>query len=200
MRSQDCLNGKEYEGNYPGVVGSAYFLAATDWGTGDIVYDGYTYKNVKIRYDLYKDAVIIPLYQSFLKISLLSDRVASFGLFGHFFIYVKSDPKTVDPVKEGFYDELYGGKIQVLCRRSETIQQDHNIEGITTYFSSSVDYYLFKNNQYFPVNSKGEFLDALKDKKKQVRQFMTANKIKFKKATKEQDMAKVAEYYDHLSD
>jgi hypothetical protein len=192
-------NGEEYDGYYPGIVGNAYFLDATGWGTGTVTVDGYTFKNVKIRYDLYKDLVIVPLYNSFLTISLLNERLGSFDVFGHHFIYIKNNPAVTGAVHSGIYDELYGGKIQVLCKRSKSIQQDHGTNAITTYFLYSADYYIFKNNQYFTVSSKGDMLAVLKDKKRQLQQFIRSNKLKFNKTGKEQAMAKVAEYYDRIS-
>jgi hypothetical protein len=193
-------NGEEYIPNYAGVKGNPYFNNATDWGTGNITYDGYQYKNVKIRYDLYKDEVIIPLYKSAIQIILLNNKMESFDLFGHHFIYIKNTPGIVGAVPAGFYDELYGGKIQVLCKKSENLQQDHSLDNITSYFLPTINYYVFKGNEYFVVNSKSEFLDAMKDKKKDLQQFIKTNKIKFNNDNKEQAMARVAEYYDHLSE
>lgn len=190
-------NGEKYEFYDPAIKGNPYFMLATDWNTGTIVYDGFTYTNVKIRYDLYKDLLIIPLYKSFLKMSLINDKVSSFDLLEHHFIYIKSGTS----VKAGYYDQLYAGKIQVLCKRDESIQQEHGFNGaITSYFLPLTDYYIYKNGTYTTVNSKGAFLDVLKDKKKDIQQFIRVNRLKFKKGDKEQAMVKVAAYYDHLTD
>ena len=191
-------NGEEYDGYYPGITGNAYFMDEPDWSVGSLVYDGYTFKNIKIRYDIYIDRAIIPLYNSFLKIGLLNERLTSFDAFGHHFIYIKDTP--LSPIKTGIYDELYGSdKIKALCKQSKSIQQDQNSSGITSYFFPSVSYYIFKNNQYFTVSSKGDVLDVFKDKKRQLQQFIRSNKLKFNKSGKEEAMAKVAEYYDHIS-
>jgi hypothetical protein len=192
-------NGKAYNGDYAGVTGNANFNDAADWTSGNISYDGYLYKNVKIKYDLFKDLVVIPLYNSYLKISLINEKLTGFDIFGHHFICIKNNPAAINPVATGIYDQLYGGKVQVLCKRDKSLQQDHSGTTITSYFSYADNYYVFKNNQYFPANSRGEFLDAFKDKKKELQQFIRANGLKFRKNDKEQVMAKVAEYYDHIS-
>jgi len=192
-------NGKEYHGDYPGITGSANFNDAADWSLGNVFYDGYLYKNVKIQYDLYKDLIVIPAYSSYLKISLINQKLTGFDIFGHHFIYIQNNPAIDGTVHSGIYDELYSGKIHVLCKRSKSIQQDHGTNAITTYFVYSADYYIFKNNHYFTVSGKGDFLDVLKDKKKELQQFIRTNKLKFNKSGKENAMAKVAEYYDHIS-
>jgi len=143
--------------------------------------------------------LVIMLYQSELTISLLGDKLTSFDVFGHHFIYVKNNPAAINAVKPGIYEELYGGKTLVLKKWDRSIQQDHSLAAIGTYFSTAIDYYVYNNNAYFSANSKGEFLDALKDKKQNVQQFIRANKIKFKKDTKETAMARVAAYYDQIS-
>ena len=192
-------NGEEYEGSYPGVTGNAYFLDAADWGTGNIVYDGYTYKNIKLQFDINTGEVVIPVYNNYLKMRLISERISSFDLFGHHFIYLKKNPAILGSVSTGFYDELYDGKIQVLCSRSKSIQQEHSNATITSFFYPAINYYVFKNSQYFAVNGNSSFLAVFKDKKRDVQQYIKANDIKFKKDTREKDMARVAEYYDHLT-
>ena len=189
-------NGEKYEFYDPAIKGNPYFMLATDWNQGTIVYDGFTYKNVSIRYDLYKDMLVIPLYKSFLKMSLISEKVASFDVLGHHFIYIK----TGASVNAGFYDELYGGKIQLLCKRDESIQNEHMFNGsIDAYFLPAVGYYIYKDGVYIAVNSKSAFLNALKDKKKSVQQYIRANKLKLNKNDKELAMVAVAAYYDHLT-
>jgi hypothetical protein len=154
---------------------------------------------VKIKYDLYKDLLVIPLYGSYLKMSLINDKLTGFDILGHHFIYLKSIQGAINPVPAGIYDQLYAGKIQILCKRDKSLQQDHGMNTITNYFSYSASYYILKNNQYFAVSGKGDFLDVLKDKKKELQKFIRTNKLKFNKSDKEQAMAKVAEYYDHIS-
>lgn len=192
-------NGKEYNGDYQGVTGNANFNDATDFNTGNVLYDGFLYKNVKIKFDLYKDLLVIPLYNSYLKISLINDKLTCFDVLGHHFIYIKNDPAVINPVSPGIYDELYGGKVQVLCKRDKSLQQDHSGTSITSYFAYTENFFIFKNNQYFPANGRGEFLNVFKDKKRELQQFIRTNKLKFNKSGKEQAMAKVAEYYDHIS-
>jgi hypothetical protein len=193
-------NGREYNFYPPSLKGTAYFMDVHDWGPGSVFYDGYLYKNVDILYDLYKDELVTPLYKSFLKIHLLNERVKYFDLMGHHFVYLVKDPTNPTSVNFGYYDQLYAGKIQVLARHSKSIQTSIEYTGaINSYFSPSNDYYIFKNGLYYSVNSEGSFLDVLKDRKKELRQFIKANKIKFRKQ-RENAMAKVAAYYDTLTD
>jgi hypothetical protein len=193
-------NGKEYNAYDRNFIGNAYLMDIDEWHTGTVLYDGYVYKNIQLRYDLYKDAVIVFLYKSSLLVSLPSEKVASFDVLDHHFINIKNNPAVPSSVKTGFYDELYSGKTQVLARRMKDLQNQTDIAGgIKSYFRPTVDYYVLKNGEYYTVNSKSTFLDVFKDKKKEIQQFIKSNSIKFKK-TQEQAMVKIAAYYDHITD
>jgi hypothetical protein len=189
-------NGERYEFYDPAIKGNPYFMLAADWNPGTIVYDGFTYKNVSIRYDLYKDMLVIPLYKSFLKMSLINEKVTSFDVLGHHFIYIK----TGTSINAGFYDELYGGRIKFLCKHDISIQTEHTFNGgIDSYFLPAIDYYIYKDGEYTAVNSKGTFLTVLKDKRKSLLQYIRANKLKFNKTDKERAMVALTAYYDHLT-
>jgi len=194
------FNGVNYEFFDLSIKGNGYFLDNAAWNTGTVVYDGYTYKNVPLLYDIYADQVITLAYQSALKIQLIKNRVKSFNLLGHHIINIEQDVANPSTPNPGFYDELYGGKIEVLAKRAKSIQHTNGFNGtIDSYFSPSIDYYLYKNGTYYSISSEGSFLKLLKDKKSDLQQYIRANKLKFNKQQKEQSMAQVAAYYDHIT-
>ena len=193
-------NGMQYDLYNPHMKGNAYYDDVDSWNKGSVFYDGYLYTNVNMMYDIYKDEVVILIYNNFMRISLISEKIRDFNLLDQHFIYLKNNPTNSNSLKTGFYGELYGGKIQVLSKKTKNIQNSTDYLGnITPYFSPVKYYYLFKNGKYYTVNSQGAFLDALSDHKKEIKQFIRTNNIKFKKAP-EQAMTAIAAYYDHLTD
>ena len=72
------------------------------------------------------------------------------------------------------------------------------LDGPESYFDPAIDYYIRKNNTYYSVSSQGSMLTILKDKKKELQQYIRANQIKFRKDP-EEAMVKIASYYDHLT-
>jgi hypothetical protein len=193
-------NGMQYDAYDPHIKGNACYNDVDSLHAGSVFYDGYQYNNVKMLYDIYKDELVILIYNQFMRISLISDKVRDFDLLNQHFIYVKNDPANSNSLKTGFYGDLYDGKIQVLSKKTKSIQNSTDYTGnIIPYFSPAKDYYLFRNGKYYTVNSQGAFLDVLNDHKKEVKQFIKSNNIRFKKAP-EQAMAAIAAYYDHLTD
>lgn len=192
-------NGVSYDPYDPSITGNPYFMEATSYNPGSVVYDGYLYSNVDMYYDLNKDQVIIALYHSHLQMSLLNSKLTSFDLLGHHFININAAAAAT--VKSGYYDELYDGKVKVLARRTKAIQSEPVAGGRMLYYfiKPGTDYFLLRNGVYYPVNSQGDFIDVFKDKHTEIKQFIKTKKIKFRK-DRERSMIDIAAYYDQLTE
>ncbi|WP_428328185.1 hypothetical protein [Mucilaginibacter sp.] len=192
--------GAEYYFYDPHIKGNAYFLENNGFTPGNIYYDRALYKNVSMLYDLNLDQVVVLLPKHISKFSLVKERVKNFDYLGHHFININTDtlsPNT--PLKSGFYDQLYNGKTQILVKRSKSIQTSAGGSTIETFFTSSKDYYIKKDNVYYSIgSSQGSILNILKDKKKELRQYIRANDIAYRD-NPEEAMVKIATYYDHLT-
>jgi hypothetical protein len=192
-------NGPEYYFYDHNIKGNAYFMDVNMFTTGTVFYSGELYKNVQMLYDLYTDDVAVLLYNRFQKISLLKERVKNFDFLGHHFVNINVDTiSNKSDIKSGYYDELYDGKEQVLVKRTKSIQTTSSLVGLEKYFSPAIDYYIRKNKVYYSFSSQGQLLDILKDRKKDIQQYIKANKIKFRD-DREQAMVKIVSYYDHIT-
>ena len=176
---------------------NANFKDTTAYNTGNVTYDGITYNNIPLIYNIDRDLVITHLYNQFAPFSLVSNKVSSFDIWGHHFIRLESDSlNKLDDA--GFYDELYSNKLVLLARRTKSIQQESISRGVAKFFVEKTTYYLKKGGLYHEVNSQGKFLDALKDKKKEIKQYLNDNKLRYRD-NPERVMAMIAAYYDHLT-
>ena len=195
-------NGHEYLPYDPRIKNNALFpYDAKTWQTGEVNYDNVIYKNVPMMYDVYKDVVIVRLYNKFSMFSLLSNRVHDFAFANHHFIRLDADQinGSQSGITPGFYDQLYVGKIEILAKRGKTMQNSSNsLAAPETFFQATNDYYLKKENTYYKIGSKGSVLKLLKDKKSQIQQYLKQNNISYGDDP-ESAMAKMASYYDHLT-
>ncbi|AYL98511.1 hypothetical protein [Mucilaginibacter celer] len=197
-RQSHLYNGPEYEFYDPVIKGNAYVFNIREFTPGSVKYDGVIYYNVPMLYDINKDVVVILLYNHFTKISLLSNRVSEFWLHNHHFVYINADAAGKHPVSAGFYDQLYAGKnISILVKRAKAIQNVTAAVTIETLFTETTDYYLKKGNDYFGFGGKGALLDLLKDKKKELRQYIKTSNIDYRE-NPEPAMTGIGAYYDHL--
>lgn len=193
------FNGPEYYFYDPLIKGNAYFSDVNAFAPGSVHYDGDFYTGVPMLYDIYKDEVVVLLYNHFSKFSLVDEKVKSFDFLDHHFVNINADTLRNNQIlTSGFYDELYNGKTQVLAKRSKSIQTTTGSQaGPESYFDREISYFLRKNNVYFSFSSKGSMLGILKDKKKEITQYIKANQIDFRK-NPEEAMVQIASYYDHL--
>lgn len=180
---------------YPvSIEGNAYFQSA-DWQTGSVLYDHILYENIEMRYDLYKDQLIVtPQEQGRMFISLFSPRVTKFSFSGFNFIRIGNSDEKTSPAP-GFYLQLASGKLTMLAKKSKVISE--RIEGRTFLqkFDETVKYYLLKDSVYYPIKNKKDMLAAVKDKKKEVQQFLSKNKLNYRKG-REKTLVAVAEFYN----
>ncbi|HEY2580309.1 MAG TPA: hypothetical protein VGI43_00795 [Mucilaginibacter sp.] len=202
-QESSLYNGPKYYFYNPlKVRGFAYFQD-TIASPGNVYYDGVQHKGVELFYDLYKDDLITVLFDKNTYFSLLKEDVQNFDLLDHHFININADTLTNNSViKSGYYDELYHGRSQVLVKITkviEPVQISIGTPDAYSIFSKPIqEFFIRKNNVYYNINSEGELLDILKDRKKQLKNYLRANKIKFRKKPGPV-LASVAAYYDSLS-
>lgn len=192
-------NGPEYEFYDPLIKGNAYVFDNKVFTPGSVSYGAAVYSDVPMLYDLNKDVVVVLLYNHFTKFSLLSERVHEFWLLNHHFIRINTDSTGKAALATGFYDQLYPGrKIEIIVKRAKSIQTSTGNNSVESFFSATKDYYVKKGGSYFSFGGKRGLLDILKDKKKELKQYIKANNIDFDENF-EKAAINVATYYDQLT-
>lgn len=194
------FNGPEYYFYDPLIKGNAYFLDINAFTPGSIFYDGALYTGVPMLYDVFKDEVVVLLYNHFSKFSLLTEKVKSFDYLERHFVNIKADTLAANtPIQPGFYDELYNKKLQVLVKVSKNLQNHTNGIGIPeAFFNLKKEFYIKKNSIYYSISGKRSFINILKDRRKDIQQYIRTNKINYREDP-EAAMVKIAAYYDSLT-
>ncbi len=191
----EIYSGTQYDLLPPANKGTFYFQDKNYCTPSLICFNAKWHKNIPVLYDVYND-LMVSVNGNYLFV-LKSEKLSDIFLFDHHFIYF--NPKGQNNMTAGFYDELYDGRLKVLVKRVKTIF-DHQVSAqfAEIIYEDQSTIYLKKGDKLLEISSKGDLKDALADKKKQVNEFMRANKINFNK-DKEGAVAKVAGYYDQIS-
>jgi hypothetical protein len=195
------FNGIEYTPANPIITGNPFFPDTKDYHVATLMYDNVYYADIPVLYDISKDLLVAVLYNKFSRFTLISEKVKFFDLANHHFVRINADStgeKTL--LQTGFYDELYvSPKVRLLVKRTKSSQTfSGNVTVIVTSFVPKTEYYLKVNNAYFTFSGQNSMLSILKDKRKEIKQFLKANQIRFKDDP-EQSMIKIANFYDHLA-
>jgi hypothetical protein len=195
--SQSALyNGNKY-GEFPFRFNEGHpFFNSVVPGFGSVIYDGILYDSVLMRYDEVSDVLVINAQAD--RIQLLSEKVEYFKLFNSDFIRMEKDSLTNSLVSSGFYNLLYKGKISLIKKQVKTIREVISSNAELQHFVDEKDhYYIKKGDIIFPIKRKKDLLRLLGDRRKEVQQFIRANKLKFRK-NRQVLLTTSTAYYDSL--
>ena len=192
--SSHLYTGKEYYGYAKNIKGDQFFLTSA-MESNTIFYDGSLYENIPLLFDIVSQEVIINRYHQDLRISLLSEKVKYFTLAGHRFENINTAQKD-GKISDGIYDEVYKGTTNVLVKRSKRIVNAIRTDE-SAKFVEEDELFIQNGNAFYPVSGSSSLLQALSDKKDQVKIFIRKNKFKFKK-NMEKEVILAAAYYTTL--
>jgi hypothetical protein len=190
-------NGAEYSFYGPIYRGSPYFMSGREWNKGTITFNNVVYKNISILYDKYQDLLVLLHFNKFQQYSLYGPRVQSFDLLNHHFVYL-ADESESPQIKNGFYEELYKGKVNLYARH-ETLMEDS--AGVTTVYKKFYhqdSYFIKRDEKYFKVKSRGDVASVLKERKKELEKYAKTNKLDFSD-NRQQALIQIVTYYEQLS-
>lgn len=190
-------NGSQYVVYAQTIQEGIPFFEITEPSNGNITYWGVEYKNVPLLYDILKGQIVTVVPSTNYLIKLNTEKVSSFELLNHKFIRIVKDSLNKN-VKTGFYDVLYDGQIAVYKKETKTLNEDLSSGKLRTFILDENAFFIKKNNAFYTVSNKSSLLNILKDKKKEIQDFIRKNKLKISK-DKDYALPKIAAYYDEIS-
>ncbi|MBS1598062.1 MAG: hypothetical protein JST75_07535 [Bacteroidetes bacterium] len=191
-------NGSLYYG-YPFRFkqGNALFLPDTILVKGTVVYDNILYKDIPLEYDNLQDLVITK--DSLYWIQLNGKKITAFSISGHSFVRLEKNASNKDLVTTGFYEILHEGALTVFKKEIKMIHEEPSIvEGLERSVFTSPYYYIKKEGVIYPVKDQDDIGNILQNKKKEIRQFLRKNKLKFRK-DKDNTLLEAVIYYEQTT-
>ena len=197
-RNTMLYSGISYYDSHSNILGHQFF-GEDYWEQGTVDYDGQHYDSIFLKYDIYRDQLLIENFNSdgFLSpIIIYQKRVDSFMLMNHHFIKIEGDTAAI--LRTGYYDLMYhGDDLQFLVRRRKDIVDSNEISTIREEFLQKDRYYIKKGTDYYRFRKKGALLKLLKDRKKELKTFIRGRAMQFALQPDVQ-FAELIQYYDSL--
>ncbi len=146
---------------------------------GSVTYDGQTFYNQEMKYNLETDILLVTLKSSSSAsiIQLINDKIDEFLIEGFRFI------KIVDVFQDntainGFYEVLEEGASYALYKKHKKNRQKKIQAGtlVSYKFLSDNSYMLFVNENYHKITSKSEILKMYPEYKKEIKEYYNAYK------------------------
>ena len=196
LYSPHLYNGPRYH-IYDSRSKEHQFFESEDWQPGSVLYDGQSYRNISLLYDIFKSYVVVRHPERAGLVQLQSERVRAFTVADKHFVRIeKSEEKGID-VPTGFYQVLYNGKTQVLARRVKERQEQIENNKITVYFPPKDFFYIKKDGVYHLIRSKKAALALFDDQKNALRKSLRENRINYRKS-RDLALIQMATQYDKL--
>ncbi len=189
-KTSGLYTGSVYVRDYYKVKGHPFF-ETDSLQKGDVFYNGVLYKNIDLLYDLSHDNLVIK-YAEDANLVLVREKIGYFKIKGHLFVPGSNAMERI------FYDVLYTGNVEILAQRKKELVPWSKTMEFDAAFSQTNNYFIYKDSSYYKVNSKQELLDVLKDKKSELKEFISKNKPDFRKNF-ETALLSLAMYYDQIT-
>ncbi len=183
IENTGLFNGLRYEEKYRMENNNHKFYKTSEFMDGDIIYDDQPYYNIKMKYDLFEDQIIVNLItnsgDNILK--LLNSKLGDFNLNGSEFIKL-SNKITINSNEElnGIYEILSKNSNLILYKKNKKkARKIINKEYLYYTFKSDNQYYCFTNENYYLIHSKKDWIKIFPKQKKEIQSFYSKNKIMY---------------------
>ncbi len=192
---QILYNGMVWKNKYRWVDG-AQFLFSDFFLPGTISMNSKTFKNVRIKYDIFSDEIITPVNDQDI-LQLNKEMVDSFTVQYEHKTYRFTNIR-IDTLKgfTGYFNVLYNGRSSFCVKYHKSISSfdTSKSEG---QFTQAHKMFLVKDNVIYPIRNKKDLLTELKANKEQIRNFIKKNKLKISGESPE-SFVPVIRFYDSI--
>lgn len=189
-------NGKEQIPYAPGITNHPY-LVTNEYTSGTICYNNVVYEQIQMRFDLYKDEIMVRPPNKPYNIILEKEKIN----------YVLLNGVRIVPYKKGQYSNVPAGNFTILLNEGAylvianyTVSLKESISGtaVEGTFRFKRRYYLCKEGICYPIFNKKSILKLFPDKKNELDSYARQQKLKFRKDPEGAFVA-IVEQYEKLS-
>ncbi len=172
------INGYEYFPDFKGRTTHPNF-ESLNWEIGEIEYNGNYYPKVYLKYDIYKDVLVLGNPQnngSFQSITVQDDFVLRFNLVNSEFVNILDQKGK----HLGFYQVLYDGtQIDLLVKRRKIDKVNERYGSVE--YEPADRFYLRTKNGLFEFRNKKTFYELYPQRKSEINQYIKEKDLKIKK-------------------
>lgn len=195
---QDMLNGRIWHNKYQKVFGHQFFLT-NSFLIGSVTMNGRKYNNLDLLYDIADDELILKS-ESYPVIILNKEMVDSFTLRNGEKVYKIINERTdTNAIHGGYINVLYEGPSAFYVKYTKRIQP-LAVDGRSDLFYQETRMFVKHHTEMVRVENKKDLFNLLKDKKKEIRGFISNNRTNgYRLSVKEPEtFLPLLKYYDSL--
>jgi len=190
------FNGKE-EVTYDHASTNHPYLVTSQYTPGELLYNNILYKNVSLRYDLFRDELIIKVPNISYSVVLEKEKVTE-AVVDKYRI-IRHEKNLWPNIAPGNYLLLlHDGQFPVVRKNQMTRDQKVVDQSVEYRFRLRERYYIYKNGICHQVSNKGSLLKLFPDKKKELETYIKQQNLNFRK-DREQSIVAIVQFYEGLT-
>ena len=146
---------------------------------GSLGYDSQEYFEVNLKYDIYKDEIILTSQgeSNLIEVNLIKEKIQYFKLNEKKFVNLNTDNLLPINFRGGYYEENLIGKdftfyIKHYKEKKEIIKSD----ALYIDYTYRHEFILFRKGTYTIINTKGQLLKVLPNDKKKINDYYLMNR------------------------
>lgn len=196
QKKQILYNGVLWTNKYHRIK-EDQFLFSNFFLFGSVSINKQTFKNLRIKYDIYSDEIIIPLNLDEI-LQLNKESVDSFTISfeNKVFKFTNIRDDTLKGFK-GYVNVLYKGKSALYVKYKKEISFS-NTDMYDGEFSQTHQIYFMKDSIVYPIRNTNDLFKVLSEEKIQIKNFIKKIKLRVSKKIPE-SFVPVIRYYDSIS-
>ena len=187
--------GKAHEAHPPALNNP--YLKSEEFSKGRLSYNGIIYPEVLLRLDLNRNELVVQS-PDFRNIVLTPDNVDFAEFYDLTIIYFRSDSFPNTP-STGYYALLYSDKCRVLKKQTAFSMDKIDDGKLRLYYYTKTNFFLFKDDVYYNIKNKRGLLKVLQPRKKELKHFISSNKLSFRR-NPDEFITKTVSKYEKLSE
>ena len=183
VENTGLYNGVEYIDAEQAKGEFVKFLYRGDFRLGTIEYEGQTYYDIPLKYDVYNDKVVVKIIgdNSTSILQLFTEKLTFFEVNGkNFSKIVNRTTENDNDNLSGFYEVLFNSsEIKVYKKhRKGQLRQIKNKTLLFEYKPKSPRYFLEHQNNMYTVKSKRDFIQLFPELKNEINEIGVENAVK----------------------
>ncbi len=174
----DLNNGVPHINPYRSI-GDNHLYLINKYEIGKIDYDGQKYFEVKLKYDIYRDILVLNPYgeSENIGINLNSSKVEAFSILDKNFVKIDKKVPTVPEFTSGYYEESKVAEALTLyIKHHKDIQKTVSENGISYSFKENNLFFIDLKNIIYSIRGKSDIIKLFPDQKKQINGFYLMNR------------------------
>ena len=179
IKNCNLFEGVLYKEEFIKIKGNNQFYGNFNFIDGLIIYDFQPYYNVRLKYDVFKDElVLIPLEKQLNSVQLVKDKITTFYLNDSKFINLKENDRSRNNNSlNGFFEIKFESENIILYKKNKkNVESQFHNNKIYAHFYDKSMYYIKLNQNFYHIDSKRGLTKLFPNIKNIINEFYKSHK------------------------